>query len=111
MLYGPCEGVLYKEVKQDTAPQAIRKEFGPQFISFMKANLGTAVLAEAITLAHSHTDYLDMPWGGRAFLMDALDALQPRAVRAGGRRAYLTLFGGKAWKEARETVIAAAYNP
>lgn len=97
VLSGSCKGV-FQEADPNLLVQEIKKKFGIPFISFLKTDFGTAKAN-----IPTHSQCLDMPWAERAFLMDALDALQPRPVRAGGRRAYLSLFGGKDWAAEKET--------
>ena len=85
-------------------PQAIRDRFGRHFIAFLHSDTGIADMAKANAPALLLD--LAMPWGERAFLMDAIDVLQPKAVRAGGRTAYLALFKSNSWQNERRAVEA-----
>lgn len=56
---------------------------------------------------------LDMPWGERAFIMEAIDDLPDEAVREGARSAYLAFVKSTSWEEAQNktaTEPAARYG-
>ena len=38
-----------------------------------------------------------MPWAEKAYVMEAIDYLQPSALREGGRAAYMAFLGCKSW--------------
>lgn len=40
-----------------------------------------------------------MPWAERYFIMEAIDNLEPEAVREGAQSAYLEFFGRGSWEE------------
>ena len=92
-----------------TPPQRkeIADHFGSQFVSFLHSDvlmldLATAVKATSFAYPYSH----DMPWAERRFIMDEIDDLWPKAVRNGGRIAYLAFFGRRSWRKERKRVKA-----
>ena len=77
-------------------PQEIIDHFGCQFIIFLRCSAGLVNMAKANSPAHTLS--IGMPWEERFFIMEAIDNLQPDAVREGGRVAYLALFGSRSWE-------------
>lgn len=78
------------------ALQELTWQFGSRFMSFLEKD---AIIMDtpnasrpAYTLSHN------VPWAEKAYIMEAIDYLQPEAVREGGRAAYMAFMGCNSWE-------------
>ena len=106
----PILQVLTQRYLMEIDLQELTERFGCQFTSFLGSNAGMADMAKtevfgsnagmsANAICPQHTLSVVMPWAERYFIMEAIDNIQPEAVREGAQSAYLELFGSRSWED------------
>lgn len=101
-----CSASQRQSSTHSAALQEIAKRFGSQFVSFLGSDALSIDVAKGSRPACALS--LDMPWAEKSFIMESIDYLQPKAVREGGRLAYMAFSGRRhmSWESELERVDA-----